>query len=304
MNLHFDLVDIRLFVAIAKSGSLSKAAEERNISTSAASVRLKNMENSIGTKFFIREPNGVVLTPIGKQFLIHASELLHHADKVQTQMKAYIYGVKGDLRVLMNTTALSGISPLLINQFLVENPDVNLELEEHLSAKIVEIITENKADFGVISDTIHIGNLVKIPYKTDRLVIIASSRHAISNRCNIKIQELVDFDFISLTHTSALSIYIRTIMGLSNVVLKNRVSVGNFDSIADLVHGNIGLAIIPDSLSKKYQERYEIKRIVLNEHWAQRDMVICCKSYELLSPHAKKFINLLTDNIHNTNLIL
>ena len=65
MSLHFDLVDLRLLVRVADANSLTRGAEASHLSLPAASTRIKNLEESVGTRLFWRNSQGVTLTPAG-----------------------------------------------------------------------------------------------------------------------------------------------------------------------------------------------------------------------------------------------
>ena len=69
MAMHFDLVDLRLMVHIADANSMTRGAELSFISLPAASTRIKNLEESIGTKLLYRTSQGVTLTPPGQAFV-------------------------------------------------------------------------------------------------------------------------------------------------------------------------------------------------------------------------------------------
>ena len=83
MASHLDLVDLRLIVHIGDAQSLTRGAEKSHLSLPAASNRLKNLENHLGTKLFDRNNQGVTLTPSGEAFVRHARKVIqqinHHS---------------------------------------------------------------------------------------------------------------------------------------------------------------------------------------------------------------------------------
>jgi DNA-binding transcriptional LysR family regulator len=76
MSMHFDLVDLRLMTHIAEANSMTRGSELSCISLPAASTRIKNLEDSIGTKLLYRTSQGVTLTPPGQAFVTHARMVL------------------------------------------------------------------------------------------------------------------------------------------------------------------------------------------------------------------------------------
>ncbi|SDH40274.1 regulatory helix-turn-helix protein, lysR family [Variovorax sp. OV700] len=73
----FDLTDLRLFVATAELGNLTRAAERQHLSLAAASARIKALESQAGLQLLQREARGVRLLPPGEAFLHHARLVLH-----------------------------------------------------------------------------------------------------------------------------------------------------------------------------------------------------------------------------------
>ena len=130
MAIHFDLVDIRLFVNIADANSLTRGAERSHLSLPSASTRIKNLEDSLGTKLLYRTSQGVTLTPPGQAFLHHARLVLQQLEHLRADLQEYVQGVKGHLRIFANTTAITEFLPAVLPAFLAEYPDVSVDLKE------------------------------------------------------------------------------------------------------------------------------------------------------------------------------
>src|ERR1700740_2383793 len=109
--MHFDLTDLRLLVAIADSGSLSRAAADFPIALSAASNRLRLLENRLGLSLFTRHADGMVPTPAGRIALDHSRRVIGEA----TQLSQALDGLAGrrrvSVRLAANTVANSTFLP-------------------------------------------------------------------------------------------------------------------------------------------------------------------------------------------------
>ena len=119
--MHFDLVDLRLMVRIAEANSLTKGAEASHISLPAASTRIKNLEEGIGTRLLNRTSQGVTLTPPGQAFVHHARMVLGQIQHLRGDLQEYTRGVKGHLRVFANTTALGEFLPPVLRSYSLSN---------------------------------------------------------------------------------------------------------------------------------------------------------------------------------------
>lgn len=85
----FDLVSIRLAVLCAEWGSLSVAARRANISKSNASHRLTNLELTLGTQLFARDPHGLRPTEAGSVFVGHGRAILQEIDQLGSQLASF-----------------------------------------------------------------------------------------------------------------------------------------------------------------------------------------------------------------------
>lgn len=114
----FDLTDLRLFVATAELGSLTRAADRQHLSLAAASARIKALENQAGLQLLQREARGVRLLPPGEAFLHHARLLLNQTDQLRSDLLEYGGGLRGHLRVFANTTAVTDFLPEIDPSFV------------------------------------------------------------------------------------------------------------------------------------------------------------------------------------------
>lgn len=100
----FDLTDLRLFIHIAESGSLTRAAERMHLSLGAASNRIKELESRFGMRLLYRENKGVQLSPAGETLLIHAQQFMQQLERMKSDMQQFSSGIKGHIRIFANTT--------------------------------------------------------------------------------------------------------------------------------------------------------------------------------------------------------
>jgi len=94
-----DLTSLKLFVAVAECGNLTRAAERQHLAVSAVSKRIAELESHAGTALLVRYPRGVGLTPAGQSVLQHARQVLHMMQRLDKERGEYAGGVKGHVRL-------------------------------------------------------------------------------------------------------------------------------------------------------------------------------------------------------------
>jgi DNA-binding transcriptional LysR family regulator len=146
--MRFDLIDLKLFVHVVEAGSITAGADRMHLAVAAASTRIRNMEIELGTALLNRERQGVQPTPAGRTLMHHARLLLQQAERMRGELGEYADGLKGHVRLLSNTNALTEFLPEPLSNFLTAHPQVNIDLEERLSDEIVAAVADGKADMA------------------------------------------------------------------------------------------------------------------------------------------------------------
>jgi DNA-binding transcriptional LysR family regulator len=185
MTAHFDLVDIRLFVNIAETSSLTRGAGRSNISLPSASTRMKNFEDNLGVKLLNRTGHGITLTAAGQMFLHHARMVLKQLEELNGDLQEYVRGVKGHVRIYANASAITEFLPLALPSFLAAHPDISIDLRERLSPDIVRAVKEGRIDIGIVSGKVGDEGLSMLPYYKSRLVVATARNHPLAQRRSV-----------------------------------------------------------------------------------------------------------------------
>jgi DNA-binding transcriptional LysR family regulator len=293
MAIHFDLVDLRLMVHIAEANSLTKGAEASHISLPAASTRIKNLEESIGTKLLYRTSQGVTLTPPGQALVHHARTVLGQLEHLRGDLQEYAKGVKGHLRVFANTTALGEYLPPVLRSYLLSHPDVNIDLRERLSNDIIRAVSEGQTDIGIVAGQVRTENLQTIPYRSDRLVLVVPHKHPLATSMQVAFADTLDHDHIGLHEASALHSFLRHVCDQLHRPLRLRIQVGNFEAACRMIEAAVGIAILPESAAGRHAQTMAISIVPLSDPWAMREMQICVRSLDALPVFARDLVDLL-----------
>lgn len=134
------MVDLPLLVNIGEQQSLTHGAERSHLSLPSASVRIKTMEESVGTRLLLRSKQGTTLTPAGNVALQHARLVSRPDRKHDGDLLEYGDGLKGHVRLFANATSISGSLPEVLRRYLTENPRVDVDLRERLSDEGVRAV--------------------------------------------------------------------------------------------------------------------------------------------------------------------
>ncbi len=285
-----DFTDLSLFRHIIEAGSITGGAQRANLALAAASTRIRNLEEAIGTPLLVRGRHGVRPTPAGRTLLQHARTMLAQAERLREDLGAYAGGLVGQVRVLSNTNAMTEFLPETLSSFLAAHPNVSIDLEERLSDEIVGLIAEGVGDVGVVAGTVDAGRLTTYPFRTDRFVLVVSREHPLARRARIGFAEVLEHDFIGLDRASALQRFLASKANALGRPLRLRVQLRSFDAVCRLVERNVGVGIVPETTVRWAARSMAVKAVELTDSWAVRDLTICIRDFGALPPYAQKLV--------------
>jgi len=291
--MHFDLTDLRLYLHILDAGNITAGAARSHLSLAAASARIRAMEASLGIEFLQRGRRGVSPTPAGKALAQHARILLQQAERMQQDLADYAQGVKGQVRLLCNTTAITEYLPEVLADFLREHPNLDIDLQELPSARITHALRQGAADIGIVSDAVDTTDLQTQPFRDDPLRLIAPHGHPLADAAEVSFSAALHYDFVGLSTDSALAIYLEEQALHSGSRMQVRIRADGFEGVLRMVARGAGLAIVPLAAIERATPR-SFKSITLNEPWARRTLMLCARDFRALPGYAKALLQALT----------
>lgn len=192
------------FLAIAKHGSIKKAALELGISSATLSARLIRFEAHLGTPLFIRNADAMRLTPAGEQLLPSATEILSSFRKLAEEMQTVNDHAYHQLRIAISGSNL----PLYLGPFLdhlnLSYPGIQLEILDDSRYGIVDGLQSGTVDiyFAPVMDDFAPKGLAKVPVSTSSQYVILPRSHHLAGRTMVSIRELDGEQFILYPQTA------------------------------------------------------------------------------------------------------
>ena len=293
-----DPKSLRLFTRIAELGTSAAVAEHEHIAAAAISRRMSDLESALGVELLRRSNKGVEPTAAGRSLLDLSHRLLNEIDDIQVQMRDFASGNRGHIRIVANISTITQFLPTELGSFLAENPEVQIHLEEMVSSDIVKAIANNEADIGVMIREEPRLDVECLPYREDELVLISPLNHAIARqgRKGLRLADVIEHDFVGLPSGSQLNqLFIRGAQQLGKP-WKNRVKVNSYDALCLMVQAGLGIGCLPRSTAQLFAQIFQIKVVDLLEPWAKRQIVLCVRSREALSPTARLLIDRMSPN--------
>lgn len=236
--MHFDLLDIAVFVRAAALGNLSAAARDLALSTSTASARLQRLEDQLGARLLHRTTRRLSLTGDGERFLEHAEQLLVMSEAAVQSVGRGAEAPRGTLRVTAPASfGRQHVSPA-IPAFLAKYPGITLDLR--LTDQIVGLVDAG-IDVALRMGALPDSTLVARPLAPSLRVICASPDYLRRHGTPRHPEELRQHNCLILGDQSTWRF--DTPVGEHAVAVRGNLRVDNGEVIRDAIVAGVGIAL-------------------------------------------------------------
>lgn len=294
LTMHFDFTDLRLCLNILDAGNITAGATASHLSLAAASARVRALEASLGTALFERGRRGVTPTAAGKALAQHARTILQQAERMQQDLAEYAQGFKGQIRLLCNTAALTEYLPELLADFLNEQPNISLDLQEMTSQRIADALRQGAADLGIVSDAVDTSDLHTRAFRDDPLVLVMPVDHPLANLEYLSFNDTLSHAYVALDANSALAVYLEAQALQAGWRMQVRVRAQGFDGVVRMVARGAGLGIVPKATLARWPDDPHLIWRELPEPWARRTLRVCARSFDGLPGYTRALLEHLS----------
>ncbi|ARR54448.1 LysR family transcriptional regulator [Rhizorhabdus wittichii DC-6] len=292
---NYDLVSLRLLLAAIEEGNLAKVAAQENISLSAVSRRISDLEGRIGVKLLQRHDRGVSPTDAAIASLPRLRGVFDLIDRMAEDFAEVSAGTRGVVRVRAHLTAIIGRLPERIASFTAAHPGIDIVVDEANSPDVVHALQVGGCDLGFVSGTIDTASLDIFPWMVDELVVVMRDDHALSGQERLRFEQLLDHPFIGMATGSSLHTLLRGQAAALGRPLDEVARVSTFEGVREMVAAGMGVGILPSAAVARVAAAQGIAVRGLDEPWAERPLVICARDRAQLSAAARKFLDHLLD---------
>jgi len=242
-----DIAGLKIFLAVARTGSISRAAENLNCVQSNVTARIKQLEQQLGTALFRRMSKGVILTPSGNVLLEYAEKIIRLAREAEEAVTNQD-GPKGKLFIgSMETTAAVRLPPLL-SAYHRSFPEVELNLMTGTSEESLQRLLEFRIDGAFVAGDLANDAVVAVRAFEEELVLVAPP--GISSIDRIDCRKILVFR-MGCSYRAQLEAWLRKTGRLPYQVIE----FGSIEGIIGCISAGMGISILPCSIVERPQHR-------------------------------------------------
>lgn len=169
-----DIRHLRYFIAIARCGSVSAAADALHVAQPSLSQHIHRIEEELSVKLLIRSARGVTLTESGQRLLAHADDIVGRLDAAVTEMQDLSDEVGGPVSIGLPSVAGNVLTVPLAETIRHELPNVTLRMMEGMSGHVQAWLVDGTVDIGILYDVNDLRSLKVQPLMVEAMSLIAA----------------------------------------------------------------------------------------------------------------------------------
>jgi LysR family transcriptional regulator, hydrogen peroxide-inducible genes activator len=184
------LTELRYIVAVAREKHFGRAAEACFVSQPTLSVAIKKLEDELDVKLFERGGSEVSVTPLGEAIVRQAQSVLEQAASIKEIAKRGKDPLDGPLKLGIIYTIGPYLLPELVKQTIERLPQMPLMLQEHFTARLLEMLRTGEIDCAIMAEPFPDAGLAIAPLYDEPFVIAVPATHPLAKRKQLSAQEL------------------------------------------------------------------------------------------------------------------
>jgi len=240
INIHL----LKIFHAVARSGSFSRAASELQISQPSVSIQVGELERQLGVELFEPAGKSARLTEAGRICFDYAGRILALLDEAQRAMDEVKGLRRGRLLVGATQTPGTYILPDLLGRLKAEYPRLEVTLRIGEPRRIQEMVLRRELDVAVTGWRIALPDLESIPIAGDELVLVTAPLHRFAGLPDVAVADLAGEPFIMRERGSGSRELIDDALHRAGVYITPALELESVDAVKQAVAANLGVAML------------------------------------------------------------
>lgn len=241
MNITFR--QLRLFLALAETGSVSGAAKLMHVTQPTASMQLKDITESVGLPLYEVVSKKIYLTDIGKELATTARAIAQSWDSFEQNADAVKGLSRGKLKVAVVSTA-KYFMPRLVGRFCQKYPEIDVSLEILNRDGVVQRLRDNMDDIYIMSKPPSDLDLSEEAFMPNPIVLIASTSNPLVKRNAVPLSELTKSRFILREKGSGTRMTGDQFFSKKKFRADVRLELGSNEALKESVAGGLGLGLV------------------------------------------------------------
>ena len=235
---------LRYFMAVGRSGSIRRAADELNVSASAIARQILNVEAEIGMPLFERLPTGLRLTAAGEIMMAAGSRWHKNMQDIRAQIEDLRGLKRGHVDMAIIDALAKGVIPAAIEAIQSRYPGISVGVRVLKNEAVRKAVVEGEVDFGILFEPQSFRDLTVRSFVDVVLGFVTQPGHALSAKSEARFSACAGSPLIVPAEPLAVAQQFAVLEGATSMELDPKVSSDNIQLIISLVLQGVGIGIL------------------------------------------------------------
>lgn len=285
---------IRAFLAVARLGSFTRAAEELHVSQPALTVQIRQLEDALGVRLFDRNKRQVVLTQLGRELLAPLTQVLTDLEAVMSASQNLAGLQRGVVTVATLPSIAAGLLPFAINRFVADHPAIAVHISDVAAEQILQLVKAEQVDFGLGTRLGSDRDIEVIDFLADRLCAFFPEGHPLAGRHSLALRDVVAFPLILTARGTSVRTLVERALEKEALEIRCACEANYMSTAVGLVRAGLGVSILPES-AVNAAACDGIRMEPIRSPGLTRKIGIVRKRNRSLSPAAERFVEVLKE---------
>ncbi len=284
----------KVFYYVAEYGSLTKAAERLSISQPAVSQALKQLEDLLQTKLFVRASKGIRLTLEGESLYFHVKKGYEEIELGEKKLLKMLNLESGELHIGASDMTLRFYLLPFLERYHEEYPHIKVMVTNAPTPETLVLLKEGKIDFGVVSTPFQeSGELSVLKVKEIEDCFVAGRKFMQYKNRMLDLQELEKLPIISLEKNTSTRTCMDRFLLKNGVEMHPEFELATSDMIVQFSKRNLGIGSVMKEFAAEELESGKLFELRFNKIIPKRHICVVTEKKTPISRAAKELLSML-----------
>ncbi len=293
MNTFLDSRHLRLIAAVAATESVTRAADRLNVTQSAVSHQLRELEDRLGTPLFVRSGRRMLTTKAGRLLAEAADRVLETIDEVERKVSQLARNIAGELRVSAHCHTGYHWLPAIVEGLRVRYPAFEVRLSPEFTLNPIAALLDGKLDLAIMNDDSDDRRLRFYELFDDEHVAVVHASHPWASRSFITPEQLVREQLYLYSRSIDDSFIVQKVLRPAGVALQRVTYLQLTEGILEMVKAGMGVSVLPKWSIVNVLSSGEIKAVRITRTGVFRKWFAATLRDVPTTPFVEEFVRLL-----------
>jgi DNA-binding transcriptional LysR family regulator len=293
------LTSLQVFCDVARLRSFSQAAQANDMTQSAASQIVSQLERRMEVQLVDRSTRPLQLTAAGQTYFEGCRSLLEQYAQLEAELKSAQAKVAGSVQVAAIYSVGLGDMGQYVERFTAEQPQAEVGVEYLHPDRVYEKVLDGTADLGLVSFPRKSPKLVTIPWRDEDMVLACSPKHPLAHNLAVPMKELAGQKYVHFDKNLVIRREIDRFLSKQGVGVEVVLEFDNVENIKQAVELGAGVALLPEPTLRREVKARALAALPLFGVSLARPLGIIHRRRPKLTAAAKRFLDLLLEQKEN-----